>query len=108
MAALLCPTGRTALTPRPHCLDPPATPDPFRVGGRERKALAALASHDIVLTTYPTLDKCTVALESISWCRVFLDELQEVDITDLIAAGVAIVNVTSKTSEVPEMPKEQK
>ena len=31
-----------------------------------------------MLTTYPTLDKCTVALQSISWFRVVLDEMQEV------------------------------
>ena len=47
-------------------------------GGAWRRAAAALAAHDIVVTTYPALDKCVAALPHVAWKRVVLDEMQEV------------------------------
>ena len=41
------------------------------------RAAAELAAHDIVITTYGALDKCTTALPGIAWRRVVLDEMQE-------------------------------
>ena len=37
----------------------------------------ALAEHDIIITTYPAMEKCAV-LPQIAWKRVVLDEMQEV------------------------------
>ncbi|KOO29940.1 snf2 super family [Chrysochromulina tobinii] len=46
--------------------------------GLWRAAAAKLAEHDIVVSTYGALDKCTSALGAIAWRRVVLDEMQEV------------------------------
>lgn len=46
--------------------------------GAWRDEAARLAAHDILLTTYGALDKCTTVLPSVSWKRVVLDEMQEV------------------------------
>ena len=37
----------------------------------------ALAEHDIIITTYPAMEKCAI-LPQIAWKRVVLDEMQEV------------------------------
>ena len=53
--------------------------------GAWRARAAALAANDIVLTTYPALDKCTTVLGAVAWRRVVLDEMQEVLATLAVA-----------------------
>jgi SNF2 family DNA or RNA helicase len=48
------------------------------VNGAWRAAAAELASNDILITTYPALDKCISVLPSVAWRRVVLDEMQEI------------------------------
>ena len=63
----------SALTYRKYTID-----DLIKRDGQARQRAAALAAHDIVITTYPAMDKCAAALPHIAWKRVVLDEMQEV------------------------------
>ena len=73
MAEIAKSVGGLAALPQVH----ERRPDQARPGGAWHARADALAEHDIIITTYPAMEKCAI-LPQIAWKRVVLDEMQEV------------------------------